>query len=587
MRSRLAVVAAALLLAAPAGSQVPPFSPTHENPSSMRPATATMRQSAPAFAPPDVAAVAPLITLAPAADVEPDRVRELGEWNRSGGVPRKTGLVRSVEPARRLALSGATAAGVTDEVRRTDGMLRRDGADVVWIFRVDVAGGHRVRAHLRDLTLPPGTRLFAYGADRVLQGPMPIAASDVWTPTVDGGSLAVVLRMPMATLDASATYAVAVDRMLEEIALDADGMPATASRLRPALVDHCIADYACVTGIPPLVDAARTAIGRMTFIEDSFSYKCTGGLLNDKDPSGFIPYFLTANHCIASEAVAATLEVRWDYRSTSCGGLPASSGTTFGATLLATSPDTDFTLLRLADDPPGERLFLGWTTAEPSGNLFRLHHPGGEVLHVSEHVPVPSPETCEGLPSSRFLYTYNVFSSTRGGSSGSPLLDAEARVVGQLYGACGPNVDDACDPSNRTVDGRFARTFPAIAAWIDGGATTTTTSTPTTTTLPVPPGICNCHQSGFHAFKKCVRAAFKALPKFERKAAKAAVKLANKAACGKSRGKKKAVRCCAAAASDPAHLIDGPVCALVPARQCWKLGGTIEESASCTTACSP
>jgi hypothetical protein len=100
------------------------------------------------------------------------------------------------------------------------------------------------------------------------------------------------------------------------------------------------------------------------------------------------------------------------------------------------------------------------------------------------------------------------------------------------------------------------------------------------------PGGCNCDMLGFKLFKECVREAFKALPKSERKAAKAAKKLANKAACGKTKGKKKAVRCCAAASSDPANLIGGKICALVPPKQCDKLGGTQSTPTSCETGCS-
>lgn len=100
-------------------------------------------------------------------------------------------------------------------------------------------------------------------------------------------------------------------------------------------------------------------------------------------------------------------------------------------------------------------------------------------------------------------------------------------------------------------------------------------------------GGCNCDMLGFKLFKECVREAFKALPKEEKAAAKAAKKLANKAACGKTKGKKKAVRCCAAASSDPSNLIAGKICALVPAKQCAKLGGTESTPAACDTACSP
>ena len=45
----------------------------------------------------------------------------------------------------------------------------------------------------------------------------------------------------------------------------------------------------------------------------------------------------------------------------------------------------------------------------------------------------------------------------KGGSSGSPVLNANGQLVGQLYGACGSNLNDNCDNVNSlTGDGALA-----------------------------------------------------------------------------------------------------------------------------------
>ena len=44
-------------------------------------------------------------------------------------------------------------------------------------------------------------------------------------------------------------------------------------------------------------------------------------------------------------------------------------------------------------------------------------------------------------------------------------------MVGQEFGACGTNTPDVCDNvNNRTVEGRFNVTFPAIQQWLQPGA---------------------------------------------------------------------------------------------------------------------
>ena len=55
-----------------------------------------------------------------------------------------------------------------------------------------------------------------------------------------------------------------------------------------------------------------------------------------------------------------------------------------------------------------------------------------------------------------------------GGSSGSPVLDSTGRVIGQLSGACGFNLDDVCDSrANATVDGALFAYYPEVEPYLD------------------------------------------------------------------------------------------------------------------------
>jgi V8-like Glu-specific endopeptidase len=209
-------------------------------------------------------------------------------------------------------------------------------------------------------------------------------------------------------------------------------------------------------------------------------YICSGGLVNNSRNDG-TPLFLTANHCIGRDREAQSLEAFFDFRADSCTDiswctasytvLRSSLPTTLGATLLAAGSSGDYSLMQLSQNPPG-RHYMGWsTTAVANSNgtdLFRISHPGGAPQSWSTHDVNANGFQCGTLPRGTFIYSNDSAGATEGGSSGSPVLNASGQVVGQLYGACGSNLNDTCDAvNNLTVDGALAAYFPNVSAWLD------------------------------------------------------------------------------------------------------------------------
>jgi secreted trypsin-like serine protease len=115
---------------------------------------------------------------------------------------------------------------------------------------------------------------------------------------------------------------------------------------------------------------------------------------------------------------------------------------------------------------------LGWTETaverDEGTMLYRLSHPQGSPQALTTHSIDAGAPICGGLPRGEFIYSRDVIGATEGGSSGSPVMQANGQVVGQLYGACGSNLDDVCDTeSNATVDGAFASYYADVAKWLN------------------------------------------------------------------------------------------------------------------------
>jgi hypothetical protein len=256
---------------------------------------------------------------------------------------------------------------------------------------------------------------------------------------------------------------------------------------------NCLIDATCVTSSSlDVIDLFRRAVAHLEYVKEGGSFVCTGGLLNDRDDSSFVPYLLTANHCFSTQASATSLEAYWDYKTATCmGAFPSmgSSPRSNGATLLATSPTSDFTFVRMNSVPSG-RVFLGWDSRAPVAGttLYRISHPFPDSFtdpapqSYSTTIVTTTSSTCTGKSRPDFIYSTTGDGGTYGGSSGSPVILSGGITVGQLYGACGPDPSAGCNASNFTIDGAFAQTYPSVSGYLSGGGGATV-CTPSSTTL--------------------------------------------------------------------------------------------------------
>ena len=418
---------------------------------------------------PDPASVSEVLRLPAAALHAAAVLEELVSQQIAPGAPYRNGFSRSGEGSRvgvpaDIWFTGFNGPGV---------VLPHSDSRMTWSGRFVVEDAYAFRVRLADVELPEGTRIWISNSDLRL-GPygqeMVDPEGGIWLPPVPGPEAVVEVEVPAADGVLRSPLAFSLGEVIE---LVSDPLETTSDSLDWT---ECAIDATCVSDSSlSTIDLLREAVARLSFVVGSSSYLCTGALLNDKDVLDFRPYLLTAHHCFSTQTAASSLIAYFDYRTSSCDGTGPSLfsvPSVAGATLLATGFASDFTFVELSANPSGTTAYLGSKSDSISaGNLLhRVSHPEGTTQKYSQSsLAEQGIVDCIG---SRdiwdFHYSGGFTGSTAGGSSGAPLTDDQARVVGQLFGVCHWTTPDACNPfSYYVVDGAIGATMPHIAEWLN------------------------------------------------------------------------------------------------------------------------
>lgn len=196
------------------------------------------------------------------------------------------------------------------------------------------------------------------------------------------------------------------------------------------------------------------------------AYLCTGALINNT-ANDHTPYVLTANHCTEGKVVTGYV-FYFNYMSASCSSNTpiTTTQTVTGAEKLANKNNTsgsDFLLLRLNKSVPEEYepYFAGWqrhVDGRPTKGRA-IHHPAGDIKKISTPNSVAPGTGTYG----NFYEIYWAKGVVEGGSSGSPLFNAEKQIIGQLYGG-----RSSCE--NQQYSDYYGR---LNVSWVGGGTTST------------------------------------------------------------------------------------------------------------------
>lgn len=373
------------------------------------------------------------------------------------------------------------------ETVRDFGALRGNEDNFVWSGPVISPGAAALRVHITDFDMPDGSELYVYTPEGMAFGPYtgrgPNGTGEFWTNTVVGSDVILQVYRHGGSSDQPSFVVSGVGHITDRFQLAKTLAPRPqAAEPNCSFNEPCVVGAGCVTGVSAVEDA-RTAVALMLFSSGAWQYICSGGLIADSDDSSDIPYFMTANHCISKGGEASSLEAFFDYSapcgtSTTC-ALPGNPSTN-GSSIVASNRKSDFTLLQLSQSAPSGSAFLGWNSdpvafngdnpGDPPTYLYRISHPAGAPQSYSEHVVDPSRPTCRSWPRGGWIYSSDVFGATEGGSSGSPVMNADGEIVGQLSGACGYDVNNPCNADeNATVDGAFAAYYDKVAQYLGPG----------------------------------------------------------------------------------------------------------------------
>jgi hypothetical protein len=215
-------------------------------------------------------------------------------------------------------------------------------------------------------------------------------------------------------------------------------------------VDTCHPNLICY---PEDIEAGS---GVVALIINGTTY-CTGSLVNNSSEDG-TPYLLTATHCLNKNydleflnnsrynIVAGSIVAFFNYDSPVCstdirGPLQM---TMASADSVLISEKHDISLLKFKQIPPKEYhpFYLGWNAGSaPSAPLHGIHHPNGGIKKVAiDEDPLRfksltiSGYNADWEPNSFWEVGDWEVAATEVGSSGSPLLDRQKRIVGSLTG---------------------------------------------------------------------------------------------------------------------------------------------------------
>jgi hypothetical protein len=375
-----------------------------------------------------------------------------------------------LEPHKRLRISVGREVLVSPLDGQWDALP--DGAQI-WACDVVATGARALRLHFTNVELPGGTELAVYsmegGPVHQYSGAEAQGGGEFWSATLAGERARVEFFVPAEMVGKTPVIPFMIDGVqhgynpviFRTDAANQDG----ADDGGIAGAGDCHNDVTC---FQDWAEVAK-AVGLISFIEGQQGFVCSGELLATV-ASDLTPYFLTAEHCIGTNAVAQTAEIFWLYQTAVCDGNPPnifSVPSSDGASLLSAGANADYCLLMVDATIPDNLFWVGWTTAGiPAGtNTTCVHHPAGDYKRITFGNKVNG-FLCGGGGWHVQLWDDGV---AEGGSSGSGAYrDSDQKLYGIL--TCGASGCEQVPQNQVDSFGPFAVAFNSISELLNVGS---------------------------------------------------------------------------------------------------------------------
>ncbi len=376
--------------------------------------------------------------------IEIESLREEDAVNREMGLPMRIGVNRQIP-----------------EITFDDGERISDpDFGQIWRFKIRSPEALEMRLHFSSFNLLPDERVYIYGetdahmeVDYYAAGG-PYDSGDFWTWSTPGDDLTIEWQfsldrreLPFEIIEISHQY---FDPYAENN--DREG--------------NCHNDATCNVNYRPQRDASA-----YIQFQDGGMYLCSGTMLNNTNQN-FVPYFVTANHCISTETVAQSVQVFFFFHTATCNAGSATKGVRKdGAHLRAntsTTNSSDFSLLELTSTGFDGIYFAGWDRNPMSGGvaITSIHHPEGAYKRISYGSVTSAGNKTWPV---RWDRTANPGVTEQGSSGGGLFRDANHLFVGQLYGG----TSSCTNQNGLDYYGKFSLSFTTanLQNWL-GSATT-------------------------------------------------------------------------------------------------------------------
>lgn len=339
--------------------------------------------------------------------------------------------------------------------------------DRIWRLQIQKEGALGLAFFYDALALPPGSYLLMFGEDRTQQ-PLSYQADDLhsgdrfFTGITDGATATLEYYEPKQQKGKGTIHLFRVDYVY-----DAENYRSFNEFEFGASLE-CELNANCPEGDD--WEKEKNSVCRIIVVVEEGTGYCSGSLLNNTNQDK-TPYILSAFHCQDGFTPLYDLwRFDFNYASSGCENPATEPGfnSMSGSLFRAGRRENDFLLLEIADTIPDNFgvYYNGWNrSADPPTTSVSIHHPKGDIQKISVEndpatifqAPINWDNGTTTPPNHHFRVRYEV-GTFEPGSSGSPLLDPDGLVVGQLHGG---NADE-CD----NINAYFGR---LRLSWIGGG----------------------------------------------------------------------------------------------------------------------